>query len=144
MSSKKMLLIGAIYGAVAVSLGTFGAHLLPDFLKAQGLTAELFARRSDNWETACQYLMYHALAIVACGLLAHVRPCLALSIAAWFFILGAAIFSGMLCALVLTNRGILGAIVPIGGVLMICGWISLAYAGGGYCSRECKVEFTKS
>jgi uncharacterized membrane protein YgdD (TMEM256/DUF423 family) len=82
--------------------------------------------------------------VVACGLLAHVRPCLALSIAAWFFILGAGIFSGMLCALVLTNRGILGAIVPIGGVLMICGWISLAYAGGGFCSRECAIGPAKT
>lgn len=139
-----MLLIGAIFGAIAVSFGAFGAHLLPDFLKAQALTAEVFARRMDNWETASQYLMYHALAIVACGLLAHVRPCLALSIATWFFILGAAIFSGMLYALVLSGAVVLGRIVPIGGLLMIFGWIALAYAGGGYCSRECKVEFTKS
>lgn len=144
MSSKKMLLIGAIYGAIAVALGAFGAHGLPDFLAGQSLAADLLERRLDNWDVASQYLMYHALAIVACGLLAHVRPCLALSIACWFFVLGAAIFSGMLYVLVLTNRGILGAIVPIGGVLMIFGWIALAYAGGGYCSRECKVEFSKT
>ena len=37
-------------------------------------------------------------------------------------------------------NGILGAIVPIGGVLMIFGWISLAYAGGGFCSRECAIR----
>lgn len=137
MSSKKMLLIGAILGAVAVSLGAFGAHLLPDFLKTQNLTTDLFLRRLDNWETASQYLMYHALAVVACGLLAHVRPCLALSIAAWFFLLGALLFSGLLYALVLTNNAFLGRIVPLGGLLMIFGWISLAYAGGGFCSREC-------
>jgi uncharacterized membrane protein YgdD (TMEM256/DUF423 family) len=80
--------------------------------------------------------MYHALALLACGVLAHLRPSLSLSIAAWFFLLGALIFSGMLYALVLSGVKILGAIVPIGGVLMICGWLSLAWAGGGYCSFE--------
>lgn len=144
MSSKMMLLIGAILGAISVTFGAFGAHLLPDFLKAQSLAEEVFARRMDNWDVASQYLMYHALAVVACGLLAHVRPCLALSIEAWFFIVGAAIFSGMLYALVLSGVGALGAIVPLGGLLMIFGWIALAYAGGGYCSRECKVEFPKT
>ena len=86
--------------------------------------------------------MYHALAVVACGLLAHSRPSLSLSIAAWFFILGTLLFSGFLYLLVLTEETKLGMIVPIGGLLMIFGWVALAYAGGGYCSHECAVKQT--
>jgi uncharacterized membrane protein YgdD (TMEM256/DUF423 family) len=136
MSPKTMLLIAALLGASAVGLGAFGAHKLPDYLKTLSLESSDFDKRIKTWDTASQYLMYHALALLACGVLAHLRPSLSLSIAAWFFLLGALIFSGMLYALVLSGVKILGAIVPIGGVLMICGWLSLAWAGGGYCSFE--------
>jgi uncharacterized membrane protein YgdD (TMEM256/DUF423 family) len=136
MSPKTMLLIAALLGASAVGLGAFGAHKLPDYLKTQNLSVELFAKRQHDWDTASQYLMYHALALLACGVLAHLRPSLSLSIAAWFFLLGALIFSGMLYSLIVLNMPFLGRIVPIGGVLMICGWLSLAWAGGGYCSFE--------
>ncbi|QDU25995.1 hypothetical protein ETAA8_10670 [Anatilimnocola aggregata] len=143
MSAKLMLLLGALFGAISVGLGAFGAHGLPDFLTGQGLTSETVARRLDNWEVASQYLMYHALALLACGVLAHLRPSLSLSIATWFMTIGALIFSGMLYALVLLNMPVLGAIVPIGGVSMICGWLSLAWAGGGCCSYECPTGLLK-
>ena len=42
--------------------------------------------------------------------------------------LGTLIFSGCLYALVLSGRKWLGAIVPIGGTLMIVGWVCLAVA----------------
>ncbi|WP_425617538.1 DUF423 domain-containing protein [Anatilimnocola sp. NA78] len=136
MSAKMMLLVAAILGAAAVTLGAFGAHGLPGYVEKQSLTVELFAKRLHDWDVASQYLMYHALAMFGCGILAHLRPSLSLSLASWFFTLGAIIFSGMLYALVLLNLKILGAIVPIGGVLMIFGWITLAWAGGGYCRYE--------
>ena len=138
MSTKKMLLVGALLGALSVTFGAFGAHYLYYIVKGAVLTPEDWHQRQENWEVASRYLMYHALAIFACGLLAHVRPSRSLNIACWFFIVGVAIFSGMIYAIVLTKIKWLGAIVPIGGVLMICGWIALAYAGGGYCSAECR------
>ena len=138
MSSKVMLLVGAVFGALSVTFGAFGAHYLSEIVGGKLLSPEVWLQMQQNWETASRYLMYHALAIVACGLLAHARPSLSLSIACWFFIVGVAIFSGMIYVLVLTKIKWLGAIVPIGGLLMIFGWIALAYAGGGYCSRECK------
>ena len=55
------------------------------------------------------------------------------------FLVGVAIFCGMLYALVLAEMPVLGRIVPIGGLSMIFGWIALAYAGGGYCTAECKL-----
>lgn len=137
MSSKMMLLVGALLGALSVTFGAFGAHYLYEIVGGKVLMPDVWLKMQENWEVASRYLMYHALAIVACGLLAHVRPSLSLNIACWFFVVGVAIFSGMIYAIVLTKIKWLGAIVPIGGLLMIFGWLALAYAGGGYCSREC-------
>lgn len=139
-------MIGALLGALSVTLGAFGAHGLQDVLKQRTYSAKMLeknpnpvAKRLDDWEVASRYLMYHALAVLACGLLAHSRPSRSLNIACWLFIFGAAIFCGMLYLLVLIEMPVLGAIVPIGGVSMIFGWLALAYAGGGYCTAECPV-----
>jgi uncharacterized membrane protein YgdD (TMEM256/DUF423 family) len=71
----------------------------------------------------------HALATVAVGTLAAVRPAPGLAAAGGCFLVGTAIFSGCLFALALSGVKILGAVVPIGGVLLIAGWMLLAYAG---------------
>jgi uncharacterized membrane protein YgdD (TMEM256/DUF423 family) len=47
-------------------------------------------------------------------------------VAGWCFLLGTIVFSGFLGVLSLTNIKQLGAIVPVGGVLLIVGWICLA------------------
>ena len=113
---------GAVLAGLAVAAGAFGAHGLKASLTASG--------QAENWETACRYAMYHALALVAVGLLAAIRsPAQAgLTAAAWCFLIGTLIFSGCLAVLALTGIKILGAIVPIGGVLMIVGWALLAVA----------------
>jgi uncharacterized membrane protein YgdD (TMEM256/DUF423 family) len=59
-----------------------------------------------------------------------------LSGAGWGFLVGTAIFSGVLAALALTGVKILGAIVPIGGVLLLVGWACLAAAGYWLASAE--------
>ncbi len=112
---------GAILGGVAVAGGAFGAHGLKALLEASGQAA--------NWETASRYALVHAVALVAVGLLAAVRPdAPGLAMAAWCFLAGTLIFSGCLATLALTGVKILGAIVPIGGLLLIAGWLGLALA----------------
>jgi len=122
MVARFSLIAGCLLGAVAVAAGAFGAHGLKAMLAAAGQT--------ENWETACRYGMYHALALVATGLLAAGRPELArpAGIAGGCFLVGTLIFSGCLAALALSGVKILGAIVPIGGVLLIAGWLVLAAA----------------
>jgi uncharacterized membrane protein YgdD (TMEM256/DUF423 family) len=117
------LVAGAILGGIAVAAGAFGAHGLKETLAASG--------QSDNWETACRYAIYHALALLATGLLARLPspPSPTITRAASLcFGAGTLIFSGCLAALALSGIKILGAIVPIGGVLMLVGWALLAYA----------------
>ena len=81
-----------------------------------------------TWEVAVRYQMYHALALLVVGVWASFQPSRALVIAGLAFVLGVVIFSGCLYALVLTGVKVLGAIVPIGGLLLIIGWLALLTA----------------
>src|SRR6476661_4556450 len=112
----------AVLGGLAVACGAFGAHSL----KAR-FTAD--DPMLGNWETAARYQMYHALALLAVGLLAARTPSRFLTFAGLSMTLGTVIFSGCLYALVLTGERRLGAVVPLGGVLMIVGWVLLAISG---------------
>lgn len=114
------LIAGSSYGLLAVILGAFGAHAL-----AQRLSSEMQA----IWHTAEQYQFYHALALLAIGLLARQGLAgSAMTIAAWSFTTGILIFSGSLYVLAFSGVRMLGAITPIGGVLLIVGWVALIVA----------------
>jgi uncharacterized membrane protein YgdD (TMEM256/DUF423 family) len=124
---------GAIWGFLAVSIGAFGAHGLKERFhtiaeSSGGLTAE---RLEANFHTAAQYHMYCALALLAVGFLAASgRGSAALETAGWSFLSGSFIFSGSLYILATTGLRWLGAVTPIGGVLMLVGWLALAVAAG--------------
>jgi uncharacterized membrane protein YgdD (TMEM256/DUF423 family) len=108
-------------------MGAFGAHGLRDNYISGGIDAEE-ARQIENWETAARYQTYHALALLAVGLIAARRCGLAIHLAGAGMTFGTLIFSGCLYALVLTDQQWLGRVVPVGGLLMIAGWICLAVA----------------
>src|SRR5687768_4074276 len=124
---KLWLIVGAILGGLAVAAGAFGAHGLEDHLRKDGLTPDE-QRLLDVWETAARYQMYHALALLAVSWLTARRCTLTVNLAGTAMTAGAVIFSGCLYGLVLSGVKQLGAIVPIGGGLMIVGWICLAIA----------------
>ncbi|WOV84610.1 DUF423 domain-containing protein [Sporosarcina jeotgali] len=120
------IIAGAVNGAIAVALGAFGAHALADRLSAHYL---------DIWEKAVHYQMFHAVALLAIGIL--MSPALfgsstALSWAGYLLLAGIIIFSGSLYVLSLSGIGILGAITPIGGVAFIAGWIMLIVAASKF------------
>jgi uncharacterized membrane protein YgdD (TMEM256/DUF423 family) len=118
---------GALLGAAGVALGAFGAHGLPNLLAGQELDALAFAKRQEWFETAVRYHMWHAVAIIAVGLVADRCAIRASFAAGALFTLGIAIFSGLLYAMAFTGLRWLGAIVPIGGVAFIAGWLALAW-----------------
>jgi uncharacterized membrane protein YgdD (TMEM256/DUF423 family) len=119
------LFLGAAFGCLGVILGAFAAHGLRKFL---GIAGDEWLTRQANWETAARYQMYHALALLAVGLLAARRCGLAIHLAGLTMTLGTMIFSGCLYALVLSGQKWLGAVVPIGGSLLVVGWVCLAIA----------------
>ncbi len=118
MKPHAWLVCGALLAALSVAMGAFGAHGLKEQLAA--------TNRTDTFETAARYHMYHAIALVLVGLLAAGGSNRALDVAGWCFLAGILIFSGLCYALSLGGPKYLGAIVPIGGVAFIVGWIALA------------------
>ncbi len=114
---KLFIQTGAIMAALAVGIGAFGAHGLRNLLQQYGRTA--------NFETAAQYQMYHAIALVLTGLLLIHFPARQLVWAGWCFLGGIIFFSGSLYVLSLTNVTKWGAVTPIGGVAFLAGWILL-------------------
>ena len=80
------------------------------------------------FETAARYQMYHALALVAVGLIADRWPSPLLGTAGWLFVAGVVLFSGSLYGLTLSGVRGLGAITPLGGVAFLAGWACIALA----------------
>lgn len=107
--------IAAINMAIAVALGAFGAHGLENIVSAQQL---------EWWHTATLYLFIHALGLLVVGLLIRLKY--TTQTTAWLLQIGIIIFAGSLYAMTLGASRWFGAITPIGGVLMIAGWLWLA------------------
>jgi uncharacterized membrane protein YgdD (TMEM256/DUF423 family) len=119
----------AIFGAIAVGIGAFGAHGLKSMLEASG--------RLETFETAVKYHFYHSLALFSLGLLAFVKPnWKKLPLSFWGFTLGILIFSGSLYVLCLSGISWLGAITPLGGVAFILGWLGLFWGAVGQKKSE--------
>jgi uncharacterized membrane protein YgdD (TMEM256/DUF423 family) len=103
------LRISAIFGLSAVALGAFGAHGL------EKLVAD--PKRLANWDTAVFYHLVHAVMLYVIAVGGVLRR------AAWYCMAGGVvIFSGSLYALVLSGITLLGAVTPIGGVLLLVAW----------------------
>lgn len=114
MCRSSLVGLGALNGAIAVAAGAFGAH---------GLRERLEPRALEIFETAARYQMFHALAMLACGVIATRGA----TTAGWLLQAGIVVFSGSLYALALTDVKVLGAITPLGGVAFLAGWLWLAW-----------------
>jgi uncharacterized membrane protein YgdD (TMEM256/DUF423 family) len=110
---------GAVLGFLGVAAGAFGAH---------AIQARVTPERLDNWKTAADYQLWHALATIAAGFGVLRWGSGTAAAAGWCFVAGVVVFSGSLYALALTDRRKLGAITPIGGGLFLVGWALLLVA----------------
>ena len=120
---KPFLGAGALFGALAVVLGAFGAHGL------QKITSD------DNilhgFQTAVQYQMYHALALLVVAIIYERINEKLIKWAGNFFIIGIILFSGSLYLLTVLKINessfikFIGPVTPIGGVFFILGWLFL-------------------
>lgn len=119
-TAKLFLLLGSTSALLAVLLGAFGAHELKKQLSADMLAI---------FQTGVQYHFYHALGLLAVGLIAtQILNSAAIKWSGWLMFAGILIFSGSLYLLSFTGHRWLGAITPIGGVAFIAAWVLLAYA----------------
>jgi uncharacterized membrane protein YgdD (TMEM256/DUF423 family) len=118
--SRTFFVLAAILGFTGVAIGAFGAHGLQTTLQANGT--------ADTFQTASRYHMYHALALIGAAWLASRIPTRLVQAAGWLLFAGALIFAGSLYVLAIANLKIMGAVAPIGGLLMLAGWACLGLA----------------
>jgi uncharacterized membrane protein YgdD (TMEM256/DUF423 family) len=116
---RAFFVIGCVSAAVAVALGAFGAH---------GLRQRLVPDMLTTFEVGVRYHMYHALALIGVALALGRWPLPALVVAGWLFVAGTLVFSGTLYLLAVTGQRWLGAVTPLGGTLMIAGFLLFAFA----------------
>lgn len=121
--TKNTLLIGSILMGIAVVLGAFGAHALAEKMDAQQLT---------SYRTGVLYQFIHSLSILILGVLSIYLKDYSLRWPVILIGLGILFFSGSIYLLATAHltgipKGFLGPVTPLGGILFISGWISLAY-----------------
>lgn len=101
-------ILACLSAALAIGAGAFGAH---------GVTAP----KAAEWlRTGGLYQLIHAVAAIA--IMGVTRG------AAILLLIGAAIFAVSLYVMALGGPKWLGAVTPIGGTLMIAGWLWAAWA----------------
>lgn len=110
--------ISAINLALAVMLGAFGAHGLKKIASAEQIVW---------WQTATDYFFYHALGLLLLATLSKIIPQLPIKASFSLIQIGIIFFCGSLYIMALGLPRGLGAITPIGGALMILGWLILAW-----------------
>ena len=121
--NRKILITASLFGALAVVLGAFGAHGLKSLISADALTI---------WAKGVEYQFYHTFALL---LLSQLKESKWTNMAYGFFSFGILFFSGSLY--LLATRSVteisfvnyVGPITPIGGLLLIIGWIMLFLSG---------------
>jgi uncharacterized membrane protein YgdD (TMEM256/DUF423 family) len=117
MAARTLLVLGALNAALAVIAGAYGAHALKD-----PAPAALF-------RTAVQYHMFHAIGLIALGILAMSRPNSVLLV--WsgaVMFAGIVLFCGSFYVSTLIQAPGLRAAAPFGGTAFIVSWILLAVA----------------
>ena len=117
-TNKKLATLAAIYGTLAVVLGAFGAHVLEPKLAELGTIAA--------WKTAIDYQMWHAIVLLILffsGFSSRIAR-----VATVCFCIGIPLFSGSICWLSIGGPRWLGPITPLGGAILIIGWLLLTMA----------------
>lgn len=114
--------LGIVLAGLAVALGAFGAHGLRKVVSAENVAV---------YQTGVQYQMYHALALIAVGLLSEKFGSGFVGYAGAAFLAGVLLFSGSLYLIVSlyamskpVPRGV-GILTPVGGLFFIFGWVCL-------------------
>lgn len=118
---NKLAILTGLTGFAAVALGAFGAHALKPHLDAV---------QTDTYRTAVNYHLVHAVAMLVL-LVGGGEANKVLRISFYLFFAGVICFSGSLYLLATRHLTLadglafLGPVTPLGGVLMIAGWLNL-------------------
>jgi uncharacterized membrane protein YgdD (TMEM256/DUF423 family) len=118
VNNRFWLVAGAVFAGAAVVAGAIGTHFLKETLK-------LPADKLQTYDVAVRFQMYHALALLALGILLTLGRSRWLSAAGVAFLLGIVLFSGGIYAWLATDVKPLVHVVPVGGIAWTLGWLLL-------------------
>lgn len=119
-TAKLFLILGGINAALVVLFGAFGAH---------GLKTKLTADMLAVYQTGVHYHLFHALGLLAVGLVAtQIADSVWLKWSGWLMLAGIILFSGSLYVLSVSGLRGLGMVTPFGGVAFIASWIVFVIA----------------
>jgi uncharacterized membrane protein YgdD (TMEM256/DUF423 family) len=121
--NRTLALLASVLGFLGVALGAFGAHGVKQLLESVPDST----LRLSWWETAAKYHLIHALGVGLASVLAAQVEGQAPRLAGGLFAGGILVFSGSLYAMTLTNVRVLGAVTPLGGLLLLAGWVALGF-----------------
>ncbi|MEC8613102.1 MAG: DUF423 domain-containing protein [Pseudomonadota bacterium] len=116
---SSFIVIACLLGLMAVALGAFGAH---------ALSSSIPESRQATWATAVDYHMFHVLGMLALAAVFRGAQSPWVVRAQTSFVIGIALFSGSLYALVLLDIPALGAVTPFGGLCFLLGWLCAGLA----------------
>lgn len=120
---KNYLILGALFGGLAVCLGAFGAHGL------ERITGD--EKILHGFQTGVQYQMYHSLALLALSIIYERMPIKWIKWAGICFITGIIFFSGslyLITFLKIQESSVIkmaGPVTPLGGLFFVAGWLLL-------------------
>ena len=122
-ASRWILATGGVLMALATIGGALGAHALPGRLSAGEL---------QIYETAVRFQFFQALGLLVLGTVARGGYSTGLQAAAWLLVGGIVTFCGSLYLLAfhitLGAPLVVGLTTPLGGILLIGGWVMFAIA----------------
>lgn len=123
--SSQIRKLASLLGASGVVLGALGAHSLQDRLAKRGVV--------ESWRTAVLYQLFHAAALLGISALCASHDSEKygtpgqLVRSAELMTAGTCLFSGSIYLLCfgIGPRAVLGPSTPLGGLLMVSGWVML-------------------
>ncbi len=130
--TKRFLITVGIMGTLCVMFGAIGAHILEGNISNNNLI---------KFNTANEFLMYHSLALLGLTFMNRYVSRSYLNTIYYLFVIGIILFSGTLYLSSIRELASMipesfGKLTPIGGILLIVGWLTLVVTGINYTHRK--------
>ncbi|HXB41216.1 MAG TPA: DUF423 domain-containing protein [Bacteroidia bacterium] len=120
------LILASLFGATGVTLGALGAH----YLKGKFELGIINEFQYDAFDKATKYQLMHAIVLLFVFFFYQQTNAKLVKISGWLFVIGILFFSGSVYALSTQpishiNFSFFGPVTPLGGLLLIAGWVCL-------------------
>jgi len=116
---KLIIATGIFFAFISILMNALGSH---------AIKATLIERQMvESFQIACNFTMYHGLALILLGILMHLFPEIKFNYVALGFVLGSILFQGVIFSKSFVDVGKLGLLNPIGGSILFLSWIYFFY-----------------